>query len=90
MKKKIYLVEEGVDVMGDLQMRTIRAFLCKHTAKKFTEYKKRKLLQKKMRFQHIDPSRSNLIGSKTHQQLIEKFRNVLSINEYYLKEVDLY
>jgi len=90
MKKKIYLVEEGVDVMGDLRMRTIRAFLCKHTAKKFTEYKNRKLLQKKMRFQHIDPSRSNLIGSKTHQQLIEKFRNVLSINEYYLKEVDLY
>ena len=88
--KKIYLVEEGVDVMGDLQMRTIRAFLCKHAAKKFTAYKNQKLLQKKMRFQHFDPSRLDLIGSKTHQQLIEKFRKVFSINEYYLKEVDLY
>ncbi len=90
MKRKIYLVEEGVDVMGDLQMRTIRAFLCKQTAKKFAVYKNQKLLQKKRKVQHLDPSRLNLIGSKTHQQIVEKFQKVLSVNEYYLKEVDLY
>ncbi len=90
MKKKIYLVEEGIEVMGDLQMRTIRAFLCKQTAKKFAQYKNQKLLQKKRRVQHLDPSQLNLIGSKTHQQLVEKFQKILCVNEYYLKEVDLH
>ncbi|MEY3679323.1 MAG: hypothetical protein RI924_1464 [Bacteroidota bacterium] len=90
MKQKIYLVEERMDVSGDLRVRALRAFLCKRTAKKFTGYKNQKLTEQKHKLETFNPPNLGLCISKKDQKLKEKCEQVFSISEYGWIEVDLY
>lgn len=90
MRNKIYIVHESFGVMGDIRQQMIKAFVCKRTAKKFIEYKNLKLAELKKRFENTEPELLKLSNSKTAESKWNRFIQVQSTNEYFLKEVDLH
>ncbi len=90
MKHKIYLVHESIEVMGDVRQQVVKAFACKRTAKKFTNYQNQKLAERKKKFENFNPKSLALPETKTTLAKLRRFVEIYSRSEYFVREVELY
>lgn len=90
MKHKIYIVQQSVEVFGDVRQQMVRAFVCRRTAKKFIDYQNIKLAELKSSFENLDLEALQKSQSKANEAKLRRLLDAYSTNEYFLKEVDLH